>query len=180
MAAVIHDAVKFVAGAYGVTVEDVMSESRRVPLPDARAAVWYGLNKADDKVFSLTALSKVWGRDHTTVMHGAHKVRDAKEGSRLRVTAAVVTGLAGDGPAKDGAVVEPAVVSPVVTLADMYARCDIEVNKKSAAVNTQAEVRLTTTGGVAYRAKYVSEWDGDKFVWQRAGIEREVVRGVVH
>lgn len=63
-----------IAGRYHVTVDEMLSDSREEPRPRARQALWLELYH---RGWSLPRIGRVIGRDHTTVLTGIRKVRQA-------------------------------------------------------------------------------------------------------
>jgi len=63
--------VQNIADDHGVTVEDIFGKRRHAPIARARqeaftALRWYG--------FSYPQIGRIFGRDHSTVIHGVRKV----------------------------------------------------------------------------------------------------------
>lgn len=72
---------KAVCDHYGVTMEQIRSEARAQELVDARYAAFYLCRTLRPSPYSYCQIGRVFGRDHTTVIHGAGKAeRMIKEG----------------------------------------------------------------------------------------------------
>jgi chromosomal replication initiator protein len=65
--------IRATAGAYGFTVEDVLSPSRRQPLVLCRQISMYLCRELTD--LSLPKIGEHFKRDHTTVLHSVEKVK---------------------------------------------------------------------------------------------------------
>ncbi len=65
--------IKATATAYGFSVEDVLSSSRRQPLVLCRQIAMYLCRELTD--LSLPKIGAAFNRDHTTVLHSVEKVR---------------------------------------------------------------------------------------------------------
>lgn len=63
-----------VAEAYGITIDDLRGRWRAARIADARAVVFYLLNR--HLHMSTTETGKFLFRDHATAMHGVRKVED--------------------------------------------------------------------------------------------------------
>lgn len=69
-----REIIEHVAHSYGVTVEAIMSKSRMDKIAEARhAAIRAVANSRPD--WSLTMIGKVFGRDHTTILHSLRKTK---------------------------------------------------------------------------------------------------------
>lgn len=76
--ATLEDAI---AAAANVTVENMRSHNRERQYADARHAVWFIAR--DYLGFSYKELSRIYLRDHTTIIHGAKKMRESKLAERI-------------------------------------------------------------------------------------------------
>jgi chromosomal replication initiator protein len=65
--------IRTTAGAYGLSVEDVLSSSRRQPLVLCRQISMYLCRELTD--LSLPKIGEHFHRDHTTVLHSVEKVK---------------------------------------------------------------------------------------------------------
>jgi chromosomal replication initiator protein len=65
--------IRCTAHAYGFTVEDLLSSSRRQPLVQARQIAMYLCRELTD--LSLPKIGERFNRDHTTVLHSVEKVK---------------------------------------------------------------------------------------------------------
>jgi len=65
--------IRTTAGAYGFSVEDVLSSSRRQPLVLCRQISMYLCRELTD--LSLPKIGEHFNRDHTTVLHSVEKVK---------------------------------------------------------------------------------------------------------
>ena len=65
--------IRTTAAAYGFTVEDILSSSRRQPLVLARQIAMYLCRELTD--LSLPKIGDHFDRDHTTVLHSVEKVK---------------------------------------------------------------------------------------------------------
>lgn len=63
-----------IARAAEVTVEEMRGRSRRQTIVDARHAVWFIAHNH----FGYTSgyIGRIYGRDHTTILSGAARIRD--------------------------------------------------------------------------------------------------------
>jgi hypothetical protein len=64
-----------VAAHHDVCVNEIMSASRKKHIINARFEVFYRLRV--DLNFSYTKIASLMKRDHTTVLHGVHKVKES-------------------------------------------------------------------------------------------------------
>lgn len=60
------------AERYGTTVDEIFGRRRFPEVVEARFHVWSVLNRQHG--YSTARIGRIWGRDHTTVMHGLKKV----------------------------------------------------------------------------------------------------------
>lgn len=65
--------LRAVAKIHNVNPADIMSESRKRHIINARFEVFYRLRI--DLAMSYTKIAGIFGKDHTTIMHGVHKMR---------------------------------------------------------------------------------------------------------
>ncbi len=65
--------IRSTASAYGFSVEDLLSSSRRQPLVQARQIAMYLCRELTD--LSLPKIGERFNRDHTTVLHSVEKVK---------------------------------------------------------------------------------------------------------
>lgn len=63
-----------VANNYCVKPEEIMGESRKAPLPDARHIYFYVAKKLGDSSLSFPLLAQHINRDHATGIHGVKKI----------------------------------------------------------------------------------------------------------
>lgn len=63
-----------VAENYGVKPEQIMSSSRKAPLPDARHVYFYVAKQVANSSLPLTLLAQHINRDHSTAVHGVKKI----------------------------------------------------------------------------------------------------------
>ena len=61
-----------VAERHGITVEQIMGDSRKRHISWPRQEAMYELGRRS-KWMSLTAIARFFGRDHTTILHGIRK-----------------------------------------------------------------------------------------------------------
>lgn len=64
---VFKETLRIVSEAYGVTVEQVLGESRNVDVVHARHAIFYVLTRGG---YAAAAVGRLMDRDHTSVLHG--------------------------------------------------------------------------------------------------------------
>lgn len=75
-----------ICAAANITKEELYSNSRKREIVDARAAVWFVLNKR--LACPLAYIGELYGRDHTTVLHAVRRVQGSKIGEvALKVVA---------------------------------------------------------------------------------------------
>ena len=55
---------------HGVRLSDVMQKDRHKSIVAARFAIWYAMRKHPDRCYSFPDIGRIWGADHTTIMHG--------------------------------------------------------------------------------------------------------------
>lgn len=65
--------IRTTAAAYGFSIEDLLSSSRRQPLVQARQIAMYLCRELTD--LSLPKIGERFNRDHTTVLHSVEKVK---------------------------------------------------------------------------------------------------------
>lgn len=58
----------------GVSIDDVLSKSKRIEIVRARQLAWYVLHKKYG--WSLSTIARHTKKNHTTILHGINKVRD--------------------------------------------------------------------------------------------------------
>lgn len=76
--AVVHITVELSAARFGVTTDDILSNTRRREVVEARHAAMYAARLAG---LSLPKIGAEYGKDHTTVLHAVTRVG---ENARLR------------------------------------------------------------------------------------------------
>ena len=64
---------KSMARKYGTTVDAMFSRRRFPETVAARSEAWFVLY--DHHGYSMARIGRIWGRDHTTIMHGVNKFR---------------------------------------------------------------------------------------------------------
>jgi chromosomal replication initiator protein len=61
----------------GISIANLRSHSRKREYTEARMAVWF---LAHDHIrMPYRAVAEIYDRDHTTIIHGANKIRNNKE-----------------------------------------------------------------------------------------------------
>lgn len=76
--------LKAVAAKHGVDPSEIMGKSRRRIIAEARFEVFYRLRV--DLAFSYVKIADIMKKDHSTVMHGVHKVRKKLLDERVRLS----------------------------------------------------------------------------------------------
>jgi chromosomal replication initiation ATPase DnaA len=68
-----------VCRTHGVTVDEVCGRTRTQAVSWARHETWWRLRHHPERHYSLAEIGRLFGRDHTTVLHGiqAHRLRGA-------------------------------------------------------------------------------------------------------
>lgn len=71
------DVVEDICRARGVRLSDVVQKDRHQSIVAARFAIFYALRNHPDRCYSWHDIARLWGCDHTSVMHGCavHKKR---------------------------------------------------------------------------------------------------------
>lgn len=72
------DRLEGICKAFGTVLPLAFSRSREAPISAARSACWSFM--FDELGFSMVSIARLWGRDHTTVMHGVD-THHAREGT---------------------------------------------------------------------------------------------------
>ncbi len=55
---------------YGVRLGDVVQRDRHKSIVAARFAIWYAMRHHPDRCYSWHDIARLWGCDHTSVIHG--------------------------------------------------------------------------------------------------------------
>jgi chromosomal replication initiation ATPase DnaA len=76
---IIHEVAKF----YGVTVADIMGDSRRRPIPEARQYVMYQMRFKQQ--LSTKQIGIIFGKDHTTVIYACKVISDLIKVNQLKI-----------------------------------------------------------------------------------------------
>ena len=76
---ILDEVLKKVEAATGIGRRNFMCDSRFREHVEARWLVMYALRK---QKYSTAQIGKMMGRDHSTVVHGLHKVRELRNGRK--------------------------------------------------------------------------------------------------
>lgn len=60
---------------YGISLKDLMRLTRKEPIPDARFMVWRLARELDYRI-TLDKLGEMFGKDHSTVIHGIQAIQE--------------------------------------------------------------------------------------------------------
>jgi chromosomal replication initiator protein len=70
-----------IARAASVDVDEIRGLNRHRSTAEARHAVWFVAH--DHLGYSLKFIGDVYGRDHTTIMHGVKRMREHKRSQKI-------------------------------------------------------------------------------------------------
>ena len=80
---VVNTILESVASNFGVTVDQIKSNSRKSPLPDVRHIYFYVSRLISDNNIALTYLAETINRDHSTGVHAGKKIRGYMETDKI-------------------------------------------------------------------------------------------------
>lgn len=77
MATLINDnIISTVADVYGVTKRDILGNSRKQPIAEARQLAMYLYWK---EKYTSVAIAKMFGREHATILHNIKRIKELIE-----------------------------------------------------------------------------------------------------